>query len=304
MMEQVHLSSCPICKSKQVKYSFSVTDHLVSGSQFPLWQCDDCGFVFTQDRPDDSHLGGYYASEDYVSHSDTRRGLIASLYHIVRTYMLHNKASLVKKATRLSEGSLLDIGAGTGYFARTMKQQGWTVDAIEPEEKARAFARSKFGLDIHPNAHLDEFDERSFDVITLWHVLEHISALHEAWQTYRRLLRPGGKLIIAVPNRLSYDAAHYAGRWAAYDAPRHLWHFAPSDIRRLASLHGFTLDAVRPMPFDAFYISMLSEKNSGKNCAFLRGFAVGLRAWISLSSKRVNSSSLIYILTPVESPTV
>lgn len=190
---------------------------------------------------------------------------------------------------------MLDIGTGTGYFAATMEQRGWKVEAIEKNAQARVFAKEHFGLEVKGEEALQEFEPGSFDVITLWHVMEHLEHLDETWECLRGLLSDRGVLIVAVPNCSSYDAGKYGEYWAAYDVPRHLWHFTPVTIQQLASKHGFIMAARHPMPFDAFYVSMLSEKHRGSSFPFVKGMCTGVVAWLSALGKKERSSSMIYV---------
>jgi 2-polyprenyl-3-methyl-5-hydroxy-6-metoxy-1,4-benzoquinol methylase len=260
-----------------------------------LYRCVACGFLFTQNFPPESCIESYYETSDYISHSDTKKGVVNRAYHIVRSYMLRRKARLVMRETHLSTGSLLDIGTGTGYFADTMRREGWRVEAIEKSAQARAFAKEHFDLDIHPDEALHHYSPESFDVVTLWHVMEHLEPLDRVWETLDTLLKPTGVLVVAVPNCSSYDAKVYGAYWAAYDVPRHLWHFTPDTMQRWGSKHGFALKARYAMPFDAFYISILSEKYIGRSFPFLRGMITGLVALIGTIGKRERSSSMIYV---------
>lgn len=272
------------------------TDLYASGEQFPLYRCQECGFVFTQGVPVEAEIGRYYETPDYISHSDTKKGAMNAIYHRVRQHMLNRKARLVMRAARcISSGRLLDVGTGTGYFAHAMDGRGWTVEAIEKNAGARAFAKEHFKLDVKPESALDGFPPASFDVITLWHVMEHLEHLNETWERLKELLAPKGVLVVAVPNCSSYDAQRYGSSWAAYDVPRHLWHFTPATIRRLAAKHGFMLTETHPMPFDAFYVSMLTEKQRGHSFSFLRGMWTGTLAWLHAQGNKERSSSIIYV---------
>lgn len=272
------------------------TDFYASGEQFQLCSCRECGFMFTQGAPVEAEIGRYYETPDYISHSDTKKGAMNAIYHRVRQYMLNSKARLVMRVSRcLSGGRLLDVGTGTGYFANAMDGRGWMVEAIEKNPQARAFAKEHFGLDVKPESALDGFAPGSFDVVTLWHVMEHLEHLNETWERLKELLTAKGVLVVAVPNCSSYDAQKYGSRWAAYDVPRHLWHFTPATIARLADKHGFVLAESHPMPFDAFYVSMLTEKQMGHSFSFLRGMWVGTAAWLSAQGNKERSSSMIYV---------
>lgn len=294
-MEKLIINACPVCGSTHLKRVMTCTDYYASGEQFELFSCEDCGFTFTQGAPVEAEIGKYYETPDYISHSDTRKGAMNIVYHYVRSYMLGRKARLVAKVAYRKSGRLLDIGTGTGYFANTMSRRGWKVEAVEKNPQARDFAREHFGLEVKPESALKEFAPGSFDVITLWHVMEHLESLNETWELLRELLTEKGMLIIAVPNCSSYDAERYGEYWAAYDVPRHLWHFTPGTIQQLASRHGFIMAARHPMPFDAFYVSMLSEKYRGSSCSFLKGIYAGTLAWFSALGRKERSSSMIYV---------
>ena len=169
------------------------------------------------------------------------------------------------------------------------------MEAVERNAQARIFAKEHFNLDIKPDTALQDFAPGSFDVITLWHVMGHLEHLNETWDTLNKLLTEKGVLIIAVPNCSSYDAKKYGAHWAAYDVPRHLWHFTPGTIQKLGAKHEFILAARHPMPFDAFYVSMLSEKYMGRSLPFFRGMLSGTLAWFSALGSKERSSSMIYV---------
>ncbi|KAA6346604.1 Ubiquinone biosynthesis O-methyltransferase [termite gut metagenome] len=217
------------------------------------------------------------------------------LYGLVRSYMLNKKAKLVMKEAHRMRGRILDMGAGTGHFADIMKYYGWTVSAIEKSDEARAFAKDYFELDIKDEKALYAFNSDSFDVITLWHVMEHSDRLDEMWGWLYKLLTDKGILVVAVPNSQSYDARKYKKQWAAYHVPCHLWHFTPVTIERWGYKHGFILADRYAMPFDAFYISILSEKYRGSFLPFIRGVFTGMMAWFSTQSHKDRSSSMIYV---------
>ncbi|WP_300812514.1 class I SAM-dependent methyltransferase [uncultured Bacteroides sp.] len=294
-MNKVNIHSCPICGGTRLERALTCIDHYATGETFHLCRCGDCGFLFTQGFPAEAEIGRYYDTPDYISHSDIRKGAMNAAYHWVRSYMLGRKARLVAREAHRKEGRLLDIGTGTGYFADTMRRRGWQVEAVEKNEGARAFAKERFGLDVKPESALKDYAEGSFDVITLWHVMEHLEHLNETWERLNRLLTEKGVLIVAVPNCSSYDAQKYGAYWAAYDVPRHLWHFTPATIQQLGSKHGFILAERHPMPFDAFYVSMLTEKHLRHSCTFLRGLLTGTLAWFSALVSKERSSSMIYV---------
>lgn len=284
-----------MCGGTQLERTLTCVDHYATGEMFHLCRCAECGFLFTQDFPAETEIGRYYETPDYISHSDTKKGIVNRAYHHVRHYMLKRKARLIMNEAHRKEGRLLDIGTGTGYFPATMKALGWQVEALEKNALARNFAQTHFGLEIKPETALVDYAPQSFDVITLWHVMEHLEHLNETWETLHSLLTDKGILIVAVPNCSSYDARKYGAYWAAYDVPRHLWHFTPDTMQKLGAKHGFILSARHPMPFDAFYISMLTERYMQRSAVFVRGLWTGTWAWFNTLVKKERSSSMIYV---------
>ena len=290
-------SACPCCNSDNIHKALSAKDHTVSGEVFEIWHCDACTARFTQNVPDKYVIDKYYKSEDYISHSDTKKGLINSLYHYVRKRTLKGKKNLVEKFTNRSTGNILDIGAGTGAFLHTMGQAGWNVTGLEPDEIARENAKQLYGLSLQQPEQLFNLPLQSFDAITLWHVLEHVHDLHEYMGELKRLLKPTGCIFIAVPNYTCYDEKVYKEFWAAYDVPRHLYHFSPASITQLLLKHGLQLKDIKPMWYDSFYVSMLSEKyKTGKNIFLVAAWNGWVSNWKALSDKE-KCSSLIYVVT-------
>jgi SAM-dependent methyltransferase len=272
-------------------------DSTVSGDLFPVLECSSCTLRFTDDVPGEQEIGKYYKSEDYISHTETAAGLVNSLYHRVRRYTLQQKRKLVESLTANKNGVLLDLGCGTGAFLDVMKKGGWMCKGLEPDVDARAIAISR-GLDVAPAEAFFTLPPQHYDVITLWHVLEHVHQLHEYVEQFNVLLKRNGVLLVAVPNYTSGDADHYQNKWAAYDVPRHLYHFSPASMRVLMGKHGFTVARVLPMWFDSFYVSMLSEKNYGKKggLGMASGVLTGLRSNLRVVSDREKCSSLIYVI--------
>ena len=257
------LQNCPVCGSEIFDPFISGKDFFLTGESFQILKCRNCGFRFTNPRPEAGELGKYYESSEYISHSDNRQGLFATAYQQVRKYTLGQKYALIKKFH--SNGEILDIGCATGQFLNYLSKHGWKTTGIVPDEKTRERAISEFGLQVFPEEQLYVLRKSSFDVITMWHVLEHVSGLNDRLDQIRNLLKPGGTFIVAVPNSNSYDAKKYGIHWAGYDLPRHLYHFTMEDIKTLIEKYGFKIVKMYPMRFDAFYVSLLSEKyKSGK----------------------------------------
>jgi 2-polyprenyl-3-methyl-5-hydroxy-6-metoxy-1,4-benzoquinol methylase len=294
-MPKFNVQICPVCDGAAFSPFLSCTDFFVSGEDFKIKKCNSCGFKITENIEDEENIGQYYQSENYISHSNTSKGLVNAVYHSVRKYMLGRKRHLVEKATGLRKGEILDVGTGTGFFLNEMNENGWRVTGTEKSSEARDFAKKEFKLDNLPSEQLFTLKEKSFDAITLWHVLEHIHQLNENMATFNRLLKTDGKIIIAVPNHESSDAKHYKEFWAAYDVPRHIWHFAPSQMKQLGEKHGFKLTSLYTMPFDPFYVSMLSEKYKKSKLALLKGIFCGKISWLNSIFNAAKCSSVIYV---------
>jgi 2-polyprenyl-3-methyl-5-hydroxy-6-metoxy-1,4-benzoquinol methylase len=284
---------CPICANDSFTPFLSCKDYTVSKESFPIVNCNSCGFAFTNPIPEEKSIGSYYESEEYISHSNTSKGLINWLYQRVRNYTLQQKINILKSLS--NEKTLLDIGCGTGEFLNAAQSKAYEVQGIEPSKLAREQAIKNYGLKVAEENALDELTPSSFSFISMWHVLEHVYHLNDRIKQISRLLKQDGYLIVAVPNRTSYDAKVYQQHWAAYDVPRHLYHFSPNDIENVFSKHGFELVKTLPMKFDSFYVSMLSEKyKSGKN-NFIAAFFTGLKSNLKAGNKNQYSSQ-IYIL--------
>lgn len=269
----------------------TVQDYSVSKEVFQLVAVEGMDYLKTTPQPEADVLGKYYESEDYISHTDAKRSLFEKLYHTIKGYALKRKVALMGSLGTKSK-TLLDVGAGTGDFLIAAKAAGWDVTGVEPNSGAIANAAKK-GIDLFADMRL--LPQQQYDVITLWHVLEHLPDLENQIARLVSLVRPNGALVIAVPNYKSYDAAHYKEFWAAYDVPRHLWHFSQAAIQKLFLVHGFTLVKTKPLIFDAFYVSLLSEKYKSGKMNFFTAFRVGLRS--NVQARRSGEySSLIYIL--------
>ena len=291
----IHYTNCPVCGSTDILFVFTVKDYTVSGQTFEIWECKFCTLRFTQDIPDFTSIGPYYKSEDYISHSNTSKGLISRLYKAVRNRSLFQKRKLIEKITGLRKGKLLDLGSGIGSFMDEMVHHGWDVTGIEPDRDARTAALRLYKITLTGNDHFDELPANSFDVITLWHVLEHVHDLHDYVILLKKLLKENGKIFIAVPNYTSYDGMKYGAHWAAYDVPRHLYHFSPASMKWLLNTAGFQLTEEVPMWWDSFYISLLSEKYAGGHSPMLKGFFSGALSNMKARTDREKCSSLIYI---------
>ncbi|WP_109302044.1 bifunctional 2-polyprenyl-6-hydroxyphenol methylase/3-demethylubiquinol 3-O-methyltransferase UbiG [Aquimarina sp. AU474] len=276
---------------QELEFFITCKDHSVSGEEFQLLHDPIYDLLITTPKPEEDRLGKYYESEDYISHTDAKRSFFEKLYHLVKEYSLNKKVKLISKLNH-QPGRLLDIGAGTGDFLVNAKKSGWTVLGTEPNEQAKKLAENK-GINLERTT-LD-FKDKTFDVITMWHVLEHVPNVENQIREIKRLLKPNGYVIIAVPNFKSYDALYYKSFWAAYDVPRHLWHFSKTTIQKLFGEQQIELQNIQPMYFDSFYVSLLSEKYKNGKMNFLNAFWIGLCS--NLKGKRSKEfSSHIYIL--------
>lgn len=293
----IHYNCCPICKSLAIHSSFTAKDYTVSNKLFGVWQCNDCYGMFTQDVPSMEKIGGYYQSENYISHSNTRKGLINRLYHLVRKYTIARKRKLIRNETGLTKGNILDVGCGTGVFLHSMHETGWTTTGLEPDVNARLKASEIFNINVLPSPELFNLKHSSFDAITLWHVLEHVHSLHEYVMQLKKLITQRGLIFIAVPNFTSYDASRYKQEWAGYDVPRHLYHFSPKSMNTLVKIHGMQIQKTIPMWFDSYYVSMLSERN--RRGGIINAFFTGILSTIYSIADKKRCSSMIYIISKI-----
>jgi len=290
---QESLSACPVCNASLNAF-ISAKDFTVSHETFGIMKCTDCSLLITNPRPDINSIGKYYQSEDYISHSATSKGLINKLYKTAKSFSINNKCRLVLKISGKKTGQILDYGCGRGDFILSMKQKGWVIIGAEPDEKAAQAASLQCSIKIISPDDVFSLPDSSFDVITLWHVLEHVHRLNETVAKLRTLLKPDGILIIAVPNYESFDARFYKEHWAAFDVPRHLYHFSHKAMNAMLKQHHLNCFVVKPMVLDAFYVSMLSEKYRHSALGIIKGFLIGLLSDI----KAITSgswSSLIYV---------
>jgi 2-polyprenyl-3-methyl-5-hydroxy-6-metoxy-1,4-benzoquinol methylase len=297
MSNRIHFDTCPVCGDADIMFAFNTKDNTVSKEEFAVWHCNKCTLRFTQDVPDAAAIAPYYQSEDYISHSNTGKGIINRIYQAVRKKTLVSKRKLVERITGIKKGSFLDIGCGTGSFVNEMQQAEWRVTGLEPDKGAREMAVKLYGLEIREAKEFYNLPVNSYDAITLWHVLEHVHDLHGYIKQLKTLLKDNGKLFIAVPNYTSFDATEYGSYWAAYDVPRHLYHFSPKAMQELMAMYGLKIITYKPMWYDSVYVSLLSSryKNTKANFpgAVWTGFISNLKALFDVKK----CSSVIYIIS-------
>ena len=286
----IQLNKCPICENSEFKNFLTLKDYMITNEEFNIVSCQSCDLHFTNPKPSVEKIGNYYKSEKYVSHSSSKKGFINFIYNIVRSYTLRKKVQLLKNFSKGNE--LLEIGSGTGHFLNKCLLYGYSVQGLEPDDEAKKFAKENFQLNLEDLEELNKIEESSKDIITMWHVLEHVYDLNKDFTIISKLLKPDGIFFDAVPNYLSFDAQYYQSFWAAYDVPRHLYHFKQKDIENLAEKNNLSLVAIKPMKFDSYYVSMLSEKyNKG---SMIR--AIWIAFLSNLKGGKMGYSSQIYVL--------
>ncbi|AMR28102.1 methyltransferase [Hymenobacter psoromatis] len=291
------LESCPVCGGTDLPARLQVQDKSVSQETFTIQQCAGCGLQFTNPRPDAASIGQYYESAAYVSHNSGARGLVNRVYRMARFFTMRRKVALITKLNGGRAGNLLDYGCGTGHFLARAKRASWQVTGLEPNPGARQAAAARVGQPMLEANALAALPPASFDIVTLWHVLEHVHTLNETLAQLVAALKPAGRLLIAVPNPDSLDAQHYRHDWAAYDVPRHLYHFVPDTMRRLLARHGLRIAESLPLPLDAYYVSMLSEqlRAPAQGTAPLAMLRAGWRSNQHAAQNGGHYSSVLYV---------
>ena len=287
----------PYSDKEKLKPFLTCIDHTVSRETFSLLLDPETDLLITFPRPKEEDLPSYYESEEYISHTDSKRTLMDKVYQLIKNYSLRRKLKLINKLIG-NKGHLLDVGCGTGDLLSVCEKDGWQISGTEPSKKARELAVNKITSKERIKENLSEFSDRDkskFDIITMWHVLEHVPNLLEYIEKLKELLTQDGYLIVAVPNFKSYDAVHYKEFWAAYDVPRHLWHFSKKSIEHIFGQKNFEVVNTQPLIFDSFYVSLLSEKYKTGKSNLISGFKTGLISNIKARSTG-EYSSRIYLL--------
>ena len=286
------MNTCPWCGAPSEKKYLHVKDYFLTQEEFDIYSCDNCGLLFTVPRPCPDVIGKYYQSEEYFSHQENKKGFVPRIYEFVKSFNIKNKVSIAIDG--LPKGRLLDIGCGVGDFLFHVKQKEWDIVGIEPSEQARTIAENRLNIKLLSPEESVKLQDSSFDLITLWHVLEHIDDLKFQTKEITRLLKPGGRLVIALPNFQSFDCQYFKQFWAAWDVPRHLNHFSPKTLQNIFKSLGFTYHGSKKLVWDAFYISFLSEKYLQHSLPLVRGAFIGLRS-NTHACKTGMYSSLVYL---------
>ena len=285
---------CPWCNSENNHQFLALKDYFLTQEEFKILECNECKLLFTSPCPTPDKIGNYYKSEDYLSHNEEKKGLFAKIYNKVKKINIKNKFNITVNGQQSTDNNLLDIGCGVGDFLLYAKEKGCNVTGIEPSEDARKIAEKKLDCKILSPEELQNIPDNSFDIITMWHVLEHVADLKTEIHHLQRILKKDGRLVLALPNYKSYDAEYYKDKWAAYDVPRHLSHFSQTSIKNIFKETTLQLVDIKPLKWDSFYISMLSEQYLNSKNSFIKGTLTG---WKSnrKAKKSGEYSSLVYI---------
>jgi 2-polyprenyl-3-methyl-5-hydroxy-6-metoxy-1,4-benzoquinol methylase len=292
--EETLPQQCFVCSGNKFSNFLSLKDYFLSQEKFSLIKCESCGLLYTLPRPNPDSIYNYYNSEEYTSHNASDRSLKNLLYRQVRKVSISRKLQLIKKYCE--RGKILDIGAGTAEFLNYCRAHDWAIAGVEPNTKAREISFERHGIALLNEVDLSILEKGSMDVISMWHVLEHIADPVSQLEINHQLLDKNGLLVLALPNYESWDAYIYGRYWAAYDVPRHLYHFTSESVKLLAEKSGFRVQEIHPMKFDSFYICLLSEKYKNGKMNYAKAFSNGLRSNVVAGKGSFGYSSLVYML--------
>lgn len=289
-------NKCPWCGSNKAQINLWLKDEFLTKKDFHICECLNCGLLYTMPRPSKEKIGAYYKSDEYYSHQENKKGFVPRLYEAIKKINLKHKFRLASRD--LPVGKLLDIGCGVGDFLHVAENKGWQCTGVEPSEEAREIARQRIKGDLLYSEDLEQLTDQSFDLITMWHVLEHVDDLKWQVAQLQRLIKPNGRIVIAVPNYRSYDGRFYNAYWAAYDVPRHLNHFNKTVLTKIFKASGLSLVSMDKLVWDAYYISFMSEQYKHHFMPLVRGVFRGL---VSNAKARRSGewSSLVYVFRPI-----
>jgi 2-polyprenyl-3-methyl-5-hydroxy-6-metoxy-1,4-benzoquinol methylase len=296
-MELEFVESCPLCKGVELVLCHKSTDSLVSGDLFSVYKCTSCDFHVTSPRPTSGSVGSYYNSASYVSHNDVAKGWIPKIYRVVRDIMIRHKLRIVGRYKEKAPGknNMLDVGCGTGEFLLKSKKMGYNTTGFEPDINASETASNKGLSIITKEDRLNELSPNYFDVVTLWHVLEHMYHPKDKIEVLEKILSDNGIMIVAIPEYKSFDGGYYKQNWAGWDLPRHVYHYNESTLTRLMDELNFKLIGKHSLMFDSFYISLLSEKNLNTRLGTIRAIIIGFLSNIMAIFSSYPFSSQIYV---------
>lgn len=287
---------CPWCNSENNSKFLELKDYFLTQENFEILECNDCKLLFTTPCPAPDKIGDYYKSDDYLSHNESKKGIVPQIYNLVKKVNIKNKFNITVNGQQTTDNSILDIGCGVGDFLNYAKEKGCDITGIEPSEDARKIAEEKLGTKIFSPEELQNIPNESFDIVTMWHVLEHVADLKTEIDHLERIVKKNGRLVLALPNYKSFDAEYYKDKWAAYDVPRHLNHFSRTSIKNIFDTTAFQLIDIKPLKWDSYYISMLSEQYLKHSNVLLKAMITGCKS----NCKAIKSgeySSLVYVFT-------
>ena len=285
-------NKCPWCGSDKAQINLWLKDEFLSKEDFHICECLNCGLLYTMPRPSKDKIGNYYKSEEYYSHQENKKGFIPKIYECVKKVNLRHKYKLATEG--IETGNMMDIGCGVGDFIHTAEVKGWQCLGVEPSDDAKAIAKKRVKANIIRSEELEKLPDGTFDLITMWHVLEHVDELKWQVSQLQRLVKPNGRIVIAVPNYKSYDGQYYKEHWAAYDVPRHLNHFNKQTITKIFKASGLELKKTDKLIWDAYYISYMSEQYKLHKFPLIKGAYRGLVS--NCKARRSGEwSSMVYI---------
>lgn len=291
-------NKCPWCNSENNSKFLELKDYFLTQENFEILECNECKLLFTSPCPAPDKIGDYYKSEDYLSHNESKKGIVPTIYNLVKKVNIKNKFKIAtnRQQTTANNQNILDIGCGVGDFLNYAKEKGCNITGIEPSEDARKIAESKLGTKIFSPEELQNIPNESFDIVTMWHVLEHVADLKTEIHHLERIVKKNGRLVLALPNYKSFDAEYYKDKWAAYDVPRHLNHFSRTSIKNIFNTTAFQLIDIKPLKWDSYYISMLSEQYLKHSNHILKATLNGCKSNCK-ARKSGEYSSLVYVFT-------
>ncbi len=261
-------------------------DYLVTGESFKVYLDENKIIGKTFPAPKKSEMFKYYDSNQYLPHSYNNKNLITILYSVVKRQMHRKKLEWMSRQLN-HNSSVLDYGCGTGDFVNYLRSKSVMAYGYDPN--------IKFNLD-SPDYLTNNFDwgVNKYDIIFLWHVLEHTHDPFVLLQSLKKLLKKNGKIFIAIPNFKSFDSTYYRKYWAGYDLPRHLWHFSRKSIYQIAEQNNFKIHTEKRLYLDAIYVSFLSEKYKSSRFPYLQGLIIGFIS-IFRSFFTKESSSFLFV---------